>query len=78
MDAKQKTTPAALALCSLILTLAGFASLTLALIAHSVLQGRAVSGIAAHLPVLIPAVFAVIVLIGAMVALAMAFRRQAE
>jgi hypothetical protein len=73
-----KTTPSALALCSLVLTLAGFASLTIALIAHSVLQGRAVSGLAGHLPVLIPAVFAVIVLVGAMITLAMAYRRQAE
>ena len=73
-----KTTPSALALCSLVLTLAGFASLTIALIAHSVLQGRAVIGLAGHLPVLIPAVFAVIVLVGAMITLAMAFRRQAD
>ncbi len=78
METKRKTTPAALALCSLILTLAGFASLTIALIAHSVLQGRALSGIAAHLPVLIPAIFAVIVLVGAMVTLTMSFRRQAQ
>lgn len=75
MGTREKTSPAALALCSLILTLAGFASLTIALIAHSVLQTRAVTGIAAHLPVLIPAVFAVIVLAGAMVTLSMAFRR---
>ncbi len=75
---KRKTTPGELALCSLVLTLAGFASLTIALIAHSVLQGRAITGLAAHLPVLIPAVFAVIVLAGAMVALAMAFRRRVE
>ena len=75
MGERQKTSPAALALCSLILTLAGFASLTIALIAHSVLETRAVSGIAGHLPVLIPAVFAVIVLAGAMITLSMAFRR---
>lgn len=75
MGTREKTSPTALALCSLILTLAGFASLTIALIAHSVLQTRAVTGIAAHLPVLIPAVFAVIVLAGAMVTLSMAFRR---
>ncbi len=73
---KRKTTPAALALCSLILTLAGFASLTIALIANSVLQSRNVVGLPAHLPVLIPAVFAVIVLAGAMICLGMAFRRQ--
>jgi len=73
---QRKTTPAALALCSLILTLAGFASLTIALIANSVLQGRGAVGIAAHLPVLIPAVFAVIVLAGAMICLSMAFRRR--
>ena len=75
MDTRRKTTPAALALCSLILTLAGFASLTIAMIAHSVLQIRGASGIAAHLPVLIPAVFAVIVLVGAMITLTMSFRR---
>ncbi len=73
---RRKTTPSALALCSLVLTLAGFASLTIALIAHSVLQGRAVFGVAGHLPVLIPAVFAVVVLVGAMITLVMAFRRQ--
>ncbi len=75
---RRKTTPAALALCSLILTLAGFASLTIALIAHSALQGRLASGLGAHLPVLIPAAFAVIVLGGAMITIALAFRRQAE
>ncbi len=73
---RRKTTPVALAICSLVLTLAGFASLTIALVAHSVLRGRAVTGMAAHLPVLIPAVFAVIVLFGAMITLVMAFRRQ--
>ena len=72
---RRKTPPTALALCSLILTLAGFASLTIALIAHSVLQGRVLSGLDAHLPVLIPAAFAVIVLGGAMGALALAMRR---
>ncbi len=72
---RRKTTPTALALCSLILTLAGFASLTIALIAHSALQGRIISGLEAHLPVLIPAAFAVIVLGGAMGALALALRR---
>ena len=74
---RRKTTPAALALCSLILTLAGFASLTIAMVAHSVLQGRDLYGLAAHLPVLIPAAFAVIVLAGAMITLALAFRRKA-
>jgi len=73
---RRKTTPAALAICSLVLTLAGFASLTIALIAHSVLQSNVVMGLTAHLPVLIPAVFAVIVLVGAMITLVMAFRRQ--
>ncbi len=75
---RRKTTPAALAICSLILTLAGFASLTIALIAHSVLQSSAVMGFEAHLPVLIPAGFAVIVLIGAMAGLVMAFQRKAR
>ena len=49
---------------------------TIALIAHSVLQGRAVFGLAGHLPVLIPALFAVVVLVGAMITLVLAFRRQ--
>ncbi len=73
---RRKTTPAGLAICSLVLTLAGFASLTLALIAHSVLQGQALSGLSAHMPVLVPAVFAVVVLGGAMICLVMAFRRR--
>jgi len=72
---RKKTTPAALAICSLILTLAGFASLTLALIAHYGLQGLFQAGLATHLPVLVPAVFAVIVLGGAMITLFMAYRR---
>jgi len=73
---RRKTTPAALALCSLILTLAGFAALTIALISHSVLLGRDLSGLIAHLPVLIPAIFAVIVLGGAMITIVMAFGRR--
>jgi hypothetical protein len=73
---RHRTTPAALAICSLILTLAGFASLTLALVAHGALQARIVVGLSGHLPVLIPAAFAVIVLAGAMASLILAFKRQ--
>ena len=75
---QQKTTPTALAICSLILTLAGFAGLTIALVAHSALELRTLTGIVAHMPVLIPAGFAVIVLGGAMITLVLAFRRQAD
>jgi hypothetical protein len=75
---RRKTPPTALAICSLVLTLAGFAALTIALIAHYVLQGRLLGSLSGHLPVLIPAAFAVVVLIGAMVTLAMAFNREAE
>ncbi len=73
---RRRTTPAALAICSLILTLAGFASLTIALIAHGVLQTRILTSLSEHLPVLIPAAFAVVVLAGAMASLVMAFRRR--
>lgn len=74
--AQRKTTPVALAISSLILTLAGFASLAIALIAHGVLQTRVVTSLSEHLPVLIPAAFAVIVLVGAMLSLVLAFRRR--
>ena len=73
---RRKTTPAGLAICSLVLTLAGFASLTIALVAHGALQTRILGSLSAHLPVLIPAAFAVVVLGGAMATLIMAVRRK--